>query len=107
MNRFIGNWRITEMEQWDQDYIDLDKPGSFRFHKDGMGEFVFGTVNGFIDCRYDNDKHADRVEFSWDGTSEYDPVCGRGWFEMTATDQIYGKLFIHNGDESWVRAVKR
>jgi len=107
MNRFIGNWRITEMEQWDQDYIDLEKPGYFRFHKDGMGEFVFGTVNGFIDCRYDNDKDANRVEFSWDGTSEYDPVCGRGWFEMTATDQIYGKLFIHNGDESWVKAVKR
>jgi hypothetical protein len=99
MNKFIGNWRITEMEQWDQDYIDLEKPGYFRFSKDGMGEFVFGTVNGFIDCRCDNDKDAMRVEFSWDGTSEYDPVCGRGWFEMTATDQIYGKLFIHNESE--------
>ena len=107
MNRFIGIWRITEMEQWDQDYIDLEEPGYFRFDKGDMGEFVFGTVNGFIDCRYDNDKDANRVEFSWDGTSEYDPVCGRGWFEMTATDQIYGKLFIHNGDESWVKAVKR
>jgi hypothetical protein len=107
MNKFIGNWRITEMEQWDQDYIDLEKPGYVRFSKDGMGEFVFGTVNGFTDCRYDNDKDANRVEFSWDGTSEYDPVCGRGWFEMTASDQIYGKLFIHNGDESWVKAVKR
>jgi hypothetical protein len=106
MNRFIGNWRITEMEQWDQDYIDLEKPGYVRFSKDGMGEFVFGTVNGFIDCRYNNDKDTKRVEFSWDGTSEYDPVCGRGWFEMTAADQIFGKLFIHNGDESWVKAVK-
>jgi hypothetical protein len=106
MNRFIGNWRITEMEQWDQEYIDLEEPGCFRFSKDGMGEFVFGTVNGFIDCRYDNDKDANRVEFSWDGTSGYDPVCGRGWFEIAGTDQIYGKLFIHNGDESWVKAVK-
>jgi len=26
---------------------------------------------------------------------------------MTATDQIYGKLFIHNGDESWVKALRR
>ena len=25
---------------------------------------------------------------------------------MTATDQIYRNLFIHNGDESWVNAVK-
>jgi uncharacterized protein YndB with AHSA1/START domain len=107
MNKFIGNWRITEMEQWDQDYVDLEEPGYLRFSKDGMGKFVFGTVNGFTDCRYDNDQDAKRVEFSWDGASESDPVCGRGWFEMTATDKIYGKLFIHNGDESWVKAVKR
>ena len=36
------------MEQWDQDYIGLEKPGYFRFGKNGMGEFVFGTVNGLI-----------------------------------------------------------
>jgi len=40
VNRFIGKWRITEMEQWDQDYIDLEEPGYFRFHKDGLDEFV-------------------------------------------------------------------
>ena len=107
MNRFIGNWKITEMGQWDQYYIDLIEPGYFGFDRDGMGEFVFGTVNGFMDCRYDNNKDAKRVEFSWDGTCEHDPVCGRGWFEVKATDQIYGELFIHNGDESWVKAVKR
>jgi hypothetical protein len=38
------------MERWDQDYIDLEEPGYFKFSKDGMGEFLFGTVNGFIDC---------------------------------------------------------
>jgi len=26
------------MEQWDQDYIDLEEPGYFRLHKDGLGE---------------------------------------------------------------------
>jgi len=108
MNRFIGDWKITEMEQWDQDYIDLEEPGYFKFQKNGLGEFVFGTVKGFIDCRYDNNnKGTESVEYSWEGTSEYDPVCGRGGFELTATDQIYGRLFIHNGDDSWVKAVKR
>ena len=96
------------MEQWDQDYIDLEEPGYFRFSKDDMGEFVFGTVHGFIDCRYDNGKDAKRVEFSWDGISESDPVCGRGWFELPeAADELSGMLFIHNGDESWVKAVRR
>ena len=46
------------MEQWDQDYIDLEEPGYFRFSKDGMGTSVFGTVNRFMDCRYDNGKNA-------------------------------------------------
>ncbi len=94
------------MEQWDQEYIDLEKPGYFKFSKDGMGEFLFSTVNGFIDCRYDNDKDAKKVEFSWAGTSEYDHVSGRGRFELKAGDELYGELFIHNGDESWVKAVK-
>ena len=107
MNKFIGDWKITEMEQWDEDYIDLEEPGYFRFGKDDMGQFVFGTVNGFIDCRYDNNKDPKRVEFSWEGTSEYDPVCGRGWFELTPKGALHGELFIHNGDESWVKAVKR
>jgi uncharacterized protein YndB with AHSA1/START domain len=104
MNRFIGNWKITEMEQWDQDYIDLEEPGYFRFSKGGMGEFVFGTVNGFIDCRYDNKKDAKRVEFSWDGTSENDPVSGRGRFELTATNELYGVLFIESEKNHVLRA---
>lgn len=56
MNRFIGKWNIIEMEQWDKDYIDLVEPGYFSFDIDDQGHFVFGTVNGFLDCRYDNTK---------------------------------------------------
>ena len=26
-NPYFGTWRIREMEQWDQDYIDLVVPG--------------------------------------------------------------------------------
>lgn len=107
MNRFVGNWRITEMEQWNQDYIDLVQAGYFQFSKDGSGEFVFGTVNGSLDCRYDDKKDAKKVEFSWDGASEYDRVFGRGWFEIVEADKIRGMLFSHNGDESWVKAIKR
>jgi hypothetical protein len=32
------------MEQWDQDYINLEEPGYFRFDKDDMGEFVLSSV---------------------------------------------------------------
>ena len=94
------------MEQWDNEYIDLVEPGYIKFDRNKQGQFVFGTVTGFLDCRYDNIKSPTKVEFSWEGTSEYDPVSGRGWFEIKSGNSIFGMLFIHNGDESWVKAIK-
>ena len=106
MNKFIRSWKVTEMEQWEDDCISLVEPGYSRFSIDGRGEFVFGTVTGLMDCRFDNDKDSKRVEFSWDGTSEHDPVCCRGWFEVPVKGELYRELYIHNGDDSWVKAVR-
>lgn len=47
--KYIGKWRIIEMEMWDQDYIDLVIPGFFSFDKDDLGYFQFGVVEGQID----------------------------------------------------------
>lgn len=94
------------MEQWDKEYIDLIEPGYFRFDNNNHGQFVFGTVRGFMDCRYDENKSPRKVEFSWEGISEYDSVSGRGWFELNNESSISGMLFIHNGDQSWVEAVR-
>ena len=44
--KYIGKWRIIEMEMWDQDYIDLILPGYFSFDKDDLGYFQFGVVEG-------------------------------------------------------------
>ena len=44
--RFVGYWRITEMELWDADYLDLVVPAYFEFDREQMGEFQFGTVRG-------------------------------------------------------------
>ncbi len=51
MNEFLGKWKIVEMEQWDQDYVDLVEPGYIRFDKNDLGELPFGTVHGYLDCR--------------------------------------------------------
>jgi hypothetical protein len=50
-HQYLGTWRIIEMEQWDQDYIDLVVPGYIAFREDNLGEFQFGTVHGGIDYR--------------------------------------------------------
>jgi hypothetical protein len=43
---YLGRWRIIEMEQWDQDFIDLVVPGYIAFREDHTGEFQFGAVMG-------------------------------------------------------------
>jgi len=94
------------MEQWDRDYIDLVEPGYIELNKENLGEFVFGTVKGFIDFRTRKIHGEEKVEFSWEGTAEYDPMSGRGWFKLNDENQIEGMLFIHNGDESWIKAER-
>lgn len=104
-NLFIGRWRIIEMEVWDQDFVDLKGVGYFQFTKDNLGTFQFGTTRGQLDCRIETYDTETRVEFSWDGQDYNDLATGRGW--ATIRDgQLFGKLFIHLGDDSWFKAEK-
>ena len=102
-NPFLGRWRIIEMEQWDRDYIDLVVPGYIEFEKDNLGSFQFGTVQGGLDCRLETGAECERVEFSWEGVNDNDPGSGRGWAELR-DGQLYGRLYIHCGDDSWFKA---
>jgi hypothetical protein len=106
LNPYIGKWRIIEMEMWDQDYIDLDTEGHFTFGKDELGSFQFGTVQGQIDYRIENIGNLERLEFSWEGEEENDPVLGRGWVIIEG-DLLDGKIYFHLGDSSWFKAKKR
>lgn len=101
MHDFEGRWRITWMEIWPRDYVDLIEPGYFQFDEDGLGAFVFGVVRGWIDVRVSSEKPY--LEYSWQGNAEGDDYCGRGWFEFRNRNQGEGKLFIHCGDESGIK----
>ena len=37
----IGRWRITEMDNWDQEAVDLVQPGFIEFDDDGLGSLGF------------------------------------------------------------------
>jgi len=71
---FVGKWRITHMDEWDTDFVDMVVPGYIRFGKDNTGEFQFGCVHGFMDCRNERHDSGHRVEFSWDGNDEMQAV---------------------------------
>ena len=100
MHEFTGRWRITHMGTWAQKFVDLIEPGYIEFTEDGLGELVFAAVRGGIDVRVSTREPF--LEFSWQGVSEGDEYCGRGWFEFPTPDQGEGMLFIHCGDESTV-----
>lgn len=101
---FIGRWRIVEMEQWDHEFIYLEGPGHITFAKGGNGSFHFGAVQGYLDCRVEELAEGQRVQFSWMGNDEMDPVFGRGW-AVLRNGELHGHLYFHLGDDSSFRAV--
>jgi hypothetical protein len=100
---FVGKWRIVEMEQWDQDYVDMEEPGHVTFKKGGSGGFHFGCVDATLDWRYD--ASIDRVDFTFEGSDEGDQVNGRGWAKIEGK-QLVGQIAFHLGDESGFKARK-
>ena len=96
---FTGPWRIVELELCDRDELDLSGPAHFTFGNDGGGEFRFIAVEGNMDCRFGQMDGKPRVDFTWDGNDECDPVSGRGWATLEG-DVITGRIFFHGGDDS-------
>ncbi|MBE7502014.1 MAG: hypothetical protein HS113_17310 [Verrucomicrobiales bacterium] len=93
----VGRWRIVEMEQWDQDYVDMDAPGHITFRKGGTGQLHFGCVEVELGWRAEAD--TGRVEFTFAGFDEGDEVNGRGWAEMQGS-RLTGRIAFHQGDGS-------
>ncbi|UXI03594.1 hypothetical protein [Photobacterium sp. TY1-4] len=98
MHDFIGRWKITSMSNWSQEYVDLVEPGYFEFSNDGLGQFVFGAVKGWMDVRVST--RFPVLEFSWQGICEGDELCGRGKIEFDHPLKGDGTIFIHCSDES-------
>ena len=104
-NPYSGKWRIIEMEMWDQNFIDLVTEGHFTFDNDDSGNFQFGAVEGQIDYRIEDIREAERLEFSWEGSDDMNPVSGRGWATLEG-GEINGKIYFHMGDSSWFKAKR-
>ena len=100
---FAGRWRIVEMEQWDQEFVDLVSPGHITLTGDARGELHFGAVDVSLDWRMD--ATGNRVDFSFVGFDEGDEVSGSGWAELDGA-KLTGKIAFHLGDESGFVARK-
>ena len=97
---FEGDWRITEMELWDREAIELLGPGYFKFDEELSGELQFIAVRGWLDCRYGERDGQPLVEFSWQGDDEGTEASGRGWAVVDQDGKLTGRIFFHQGDDS-------
>jgi hypothetical protein len=102
---YVGKWRITHMDEWDQDFVDLAAPGYVKIQRDGSGSFQFGAVQGEMDCRVEKTAGSAILGFSWDGSDECDRATGRGWVRVNGK-QMEGHIFFHLGDDSGFTAEK-
>src|SRR5690606_31472282 len=87
---FAGRWRIVEMDNWDNDFLDLVEKAHLSFKGAADGEIAFGALKGFLDVRYGARDGSACAEFSWEGQDENDPACGRGWAAIGTAGRIVG-----------------
>lgn len=104
MKKYVGEWRITEMEQWEPDYIDMVVPGHLTVTKHG-GVMEFGAVNCDVDCRVEEFAGIEHLEFSFLGMDEGEEVSGRGWAVLDG-EGLRGRIYFHHGEESGFVAGK-
>lgn len=102
----VGRWRITEMDNWDQEAVDLVQPGFIEFDDDGLGGLGFIVVTGELDWRDADRDGRPGVEFSWQGSDEGDDVTGRGWAALNPDGTLEGRVYFHLGDDSAFRAER-
>jgi hypothetical protein len=104
--KIAGKWRISEMDEWEQDDFDLMGPAFLSFDARTSGSFRFIAVEGWMDCRHGERDGRPFVEFTWDGNDECDPASGRGWARLEEDGTLSGHIFIHHGDDSGFKAAR-
>jgi len=99
---FKGRWRITNMDKWDKDFIDLVEPGFIEFLDNNFGAFHFGCIDANLDYQVDE---KGKVEFSFCGDDEGQEVFGRGWAQRN-NQGLYGSFFFHEGTQLEFEALR-
>jgi hypothetical protein len=100
----IGMWHIYEMEQWDEDYFNMEVQAYIAITPENMGDFQFGLVSGSLDGYLENINGEERFAFTWKGNDEMDAARGSGWLQLSSKDQADGLIKMHNGDRSTFKA---
>ena len=90
----LGRWRITEIEGWNKDYVDLVGPGKLQFDPDG-GQISFGAVQIGLECWYS----PTGVNINFHGSDEGTEVWGDGDADLEPDGTLAGEIRFHQGDD--------
>ena len=96
----VGTWHIYEMEQWDEDYFNMEVQAYITVNQRGTGDFQFGLVAGGIIGEFTQRDTPERFDFTWEGSDECDEAFGSGWLILKSTDELEGSISLHGGDRS-------
>ena len=107
MKEYAGTWRITEMDEWDNEYINMEAKAYIQIDKKGQGNFQFALVMGSIDGELEEFGEEKRFAFTWEGNEEYDQVSGSGWLKLVKKNELIGRIKFHNGDNSLFKARRK
>ena len=95
----IGPWRITEMELWEPDALDLVGPAQITLEQGGRGHMNFIAVELLLDCQIARRDGRDGIEFTFEGSDEGDRVSGHGWAVLEG-QTLRGRIDFHQSDNS-------
>lgn len=107
MKEYVGNWRITEMDEWDNEYINMETNAYIQIDKKGYGSFQFALVSGSINGEMEEFGGEKLFTFTWEGNEEYDQVSGSGWLKLEKKDELTGRIKFHSGDSSLFKARRK
>jgi hypothetical protein len=91
----LGKWRITRMEMWGTNYVDMLGPAYIQID-DAGSEMTFAAVQ--IGLRYEYGETS--IWFRFNGSDEMDEVSGDGDAELAENGTLNGEIRFDNGDES-------
>jgi hypothetical protein len=104
--KFAGTWHIYEMDQWEEEYFNMEVQAFIKLDDTGTGEFQFGLVSGQIDGAVSQSGASERFEFTWEGSDESDLVAGSGWLALKDANTLKGRIDLDYGDSSTLLAKR-
>ena len=94
--KFAGTWRITEMSNFEEDFLEEgDEPAQIILKSDQhgiRGSYSFSYTLGHIEGQVFQFGDQAILIFCAEGSDEGDEVNTAGWLKLTSTNQLEGEF---------------